>query len=54
LQKGTLPLPKSVTSSRIKENSEVFSFNISDEDIAVIDALPFIGGSGHDSDKVTF
>ncbi len=54
LQKGTLPLPKSVTPSRIKENTEVFSFTVSDEDMAQIDALPFIGGSGHNPDKVDF
>lgn len=54
LQKGTLPLPKSVTPSRIIENTKVFDFEISEEDVATIDALPFCGGSGHDSDLVDF
>lgn len=54
LQKGTLPLPKSVTPSRIVENTHVFDFEISAEDVEKIDALPFCGGSGHDSDLVNF
>lgn len=36
LQKGYLPLPKSVTPSRIKENFEVFDFTISSEDMDII------------------
>ncbi|KAI2636573.1 putative aldehyde reductase [Hypomontagnella submonticulosa] len=34
LQKGHLPLPKSVTPSRITENATVYDFEISDADIA--------------------
>ncbi|MGM9521977.1 MAG: aldo/keto reductase [Oscillospiraceae bacterium] len=54
LQNGVLPLPKSVTPSRIKENAEVFDFAISDEDMETINAMPYIGGSGNDPDKVDF
>ncbi|KAJ5095796.1 hypothetical protein NUU61_005152 [Penicillium alfredii] len=34
LQKGYVPLPKSVTESRIVENAEVFDFALSEEDMA--------------------
>ncbi|RHB43749.1 aldo/keto reductase [Enterocloster aldenensis] len=46
LQNGVLPLPKSVTPSRIMENADVFGFDISDEDMAEINSMPYFGGSG--------
>ncbi len=54
LQKGHLPLPKSVTPERIKNNLDVYSFTISDEDVNRIDALPYIGGSGLNPSEVDF
>lgn len=39
LQKGYLPLPKSVTPSRIKENFDVFDFEIEPEDMDIITNL---------------
>ncbi len=54
LQHGVLPLPKSVTAERIESNKDVFFFTISEEDMKLIDSMPFCGGSGHDSDKVEF
>lgn len=39
LQKGVATIPKSVHEQRIKENSEVFDFHLSDEEIAMIDSL---------------
>lgn len=54
LQNNALPLPKSVTASRIKENTEIFDFVISDEDIKTINAMEYCGGSGHHPDKVNF
>lgn len=53
LQNGALPLPKSVTPSRILENAAVFDFEISAEDMATINALS-INGSHHDSDEIDF
>lgn len=54
LQQGILPLPKSVTPSRIKENSEVFDFTISAEDMQTISDLPEFGSSGLHPDEVEF
>lgn len=54
LQNGTLPLPKSVTPSRIVENSKVFDFALSAEDMAAINAMPEFGGSGLNSDVIDF
>jgi diketogulonate reductase-like aldo/keto reductase len=39
LQKGYLPLPKSVTPARIKENAEIFDFELTSEDMTFIDHL---------------
>ena len=54
LQKGFLPLPKSVTPSRILDNTKVFDFVISDEDMAAMDAMENVGWSGLDPDEVDF
>ncbi len=54
LQNDTLPLPKSVTPSRIRENARVFDFAVSDEDMATINAMPYFGGSGLNPDEVNF
>ncbi|KAJ6181273.1 hypothetical protein N7519_011734 [Penicillium mononematosum] len=37
LQMGFVPLPKSVTPKRIRENAEVFDFELSDEDMKRLD-----------------
>ena len=54
LQHGVVPLPKSVTESRIKENFDVFDFEIKREDMMRIDALDNFGWSGLDPDTVDF
>lgn len=41
LQKGILPLPKSINLSRIEENSEIFDFEIKDDDVKFIDNIVF-------------
>ena len=51
---GGLPLPKSVTPSRLEENFRVFDFEINADDMKKIDALDNFGGSELDSDKVDF
>ena len=54
LQNGVLPLPKSITPSRIQDNTNIFDFVLSDEDMATINAMPYCGGSGNHPDKVDF
>lgn len=39
LQKEWVPLPKTDNPDRIVSNADVFSFNISPEDMAVLDSL---------------
>jgi diketogulonate reductase-like aldo/keto reductase len=38
LQKGWVPLPKSVRPDRIQENIDVFDFELSDAEMEVLDA----------------
>ncbi len=45
LEYGVLPLPKSTNPERIAANAEVFDFEISAEDKAVIEAMPILGFS---------
>lgn len=52
LQNGVVPLPKSITPSRIEQNKDVFDFCISDEDMAEINSMEYCGGSGLDPDVV--
>lgn len=54
LQHGTLPLPKSVTPEYIKENTEVFDFEISDEDMQTIDEMEYLVGVPTDPDNRDF
>lgn len=54
LQKGFVPLPKSVTPSRIKENIELFDFELSEFEMGLIDALQGKAGQARNPDEVTF
>ena len=54
LQNDVLPLPKSVTPSRIAENIEVFDFEISKDDMDTISNMELCGYSGFDPDSVEF
>ncbi|MDO4814704.1 MAG: aldo/keto reductase [Gemella sp.] len=54
LQKGFLPLPKSVTESRIIENLDVYDFEISAEDMKLIDSFKGKAGQAKNPDEVGF
>lgn len=54
LQNGWLPLPKSVTPSRIEENTKVFDFEISDDDVKLIAGLTGCAGLARDPDEAPF
>jgi diketogulonate reductase-like aldo/keto reductase len=54
LQNDVIPLPKSVTPNRIQQNIDVFGFEIGAEDMAVINAMEYCGGSGLDPDEIDF
>ena len=46
LQHDALPLPKSVSPARIRENADIFDFVIADEDMAALDAVSSVGRLG--------
>jgi 2,5-diketo-D-gluconate reductase A len=50
VQRGLVPLPKSVDPARMAENADVFDFELSEEEMRTIAALE-IPGSGVDSDR---
>ena len=54
LQHGFLPLPKSVTPSRIEENLAVFDFELSPEDLQTIDQLDGVVGKASNPDTTGF
>ena len=54
LQNDVIPLPKSVTPNRIQQNIDDFGFEIGAEDMAVINAMEYCGGSGLDPDEIDF
>lgn len=54
LQRGYLPLPKSVTEARIRENTDVFDFELSGEDVETIAGLTGICGFAADPDTITW
>lgn len=52
MQKGVLPLAKSSNPERIRQNLDVFSFTLSDKDMALLDAVPDkTGWSGEHPDS---
>ncbi|MBR6402215.1 MAG: aldo/keto reductase [Eubacterium sp.] len=54
LQMGYLPLPKSITPSRIEENLKVFDFELEESDVRMIAGLTGCVGLSSDPDTVPF
>ena len=51
-QKQIVPLPKSITPERVKENLESFNITLPAEDMTAIDRMPNIGWSGEHPDRL--
>lgn len=54
LQRGFLPLPKLVHADRIKQNTELFDFELSEDDMQTINGFHGAAGLANDPDKVDF
>ncbi|MDR2465643.1 MAG: aldo/keto reductase [Streptococcaceae bacterium] len=54
LQKGILPLPKSVHTERIAENFDLFDFELDDEDMEFISSLNGKAGMSRNPDETDF
>mgnify|MGYP001335398191 CR=1 FL=1 len=54
LQRGYLPLPKSVTPARIRENADVFDFELSPEDVKLLADMDGVVGYSLDPDTTKF
>ena len=53
LQKGIIAIPKTTNESRLKMNMDLSGFELSDDQMAQIDHIPYCGGSWTDPDEVT-
>lgn len=53
LQNNVLPLPKSKNKDRMIDNINVNDFEITQEDMEIINNMEYMGGSGLDSDTLT-
>lgn len=54
IQNGIIPIPKSLSASRIKENLNVFDFCLSDNDMRKLNNLKPYGKSHASSDEIDF
>lgn len=52
LQHGYIVLPKTVSEERMRENMQSGHFELSEDEMRLLDGMPFAGGLGLDSDEV--
>lgn len=52
IQKGLIVIPKTSDLKRLAENIDIYNFELSNEEMDVIDRIPYCGGIGIDSDEV--
>lgn len=52
-QNNVIPISKSTKIENMMENLSIFDFEIKDEDMKKINEMPYMGGSGLDSDTLT-
>lgn len=53
LENNVLPISKTKNLERMKTNQEIEDFSISKEDMEYLNNLPYLGGSGLDSETIT-
>lgn len=53
MQHGAVAIPKTSNVSRLSENMDVFDFELTDEEMKIIDEIAYCGGVGIDPDEVT-
>lgn len=51
LQRGVLPLPKASTAERMRQNMDLFSFELEREDLCQLACMPPVGWSGEHPDR---
>ena len=52
-QKGVISIPKSSRTEGLVQNINIFDFELSDEEMTIINGIPYCGGLGLDPDEVT-
>ena len=53
VERGVMPIPKASTAERMKENMDLFSFEMEKEDIYRLATMPQAGWSGEHPDRET-
>lgn len=52
VQKNVVMIPRTSKTERLKENLDIFGFELTDDEMRLIDAIPYCGGLGIDPDGV--